>query len=127
MYHLRKRGTWFGMLQSKKGNAVVIWDSVLPKAEKGKVLLFNTSKDALVEYVEEIVQPKLRDLTGKEQSDANAQFGERWQSIRQEYVPDEPEEEESPKSATNRIDMDDEIEPNMEDDDLGLDEDFEDL
>ena len=126
MYHLRKRGTWFGMLQSKKGDAVVIWDSVLPKAEKGKVLLFNTSKDALVEYVEEIVQPKLRELTGKEQSEANELFGERWLSVRQAYVPDEPEEEESPKVAASRIDIDDEIEAGM-DDDLGLDEDFEDL
>ena len=126
MYHLRKRGTWFGMLQSKKGDAVVIWDSVLPKAEKGKVFLFNTSKDALVEYVEEIVQPKLRELTGKEQSEANAQFGERWQSVRQAYVPEEPEEEETPKPADNRIDLDEEIEPAM-DDDLGLEDDFDDL
>ena len=115
------------MLQSKKGDAVVIWDSVLPKAEKGKVFLFNTSKDALVEYVEKIVQPKLRDLTGKEQSEASAQFGDRWQSVRQEFVPEEPEEEKEPsKAAENRIDMDDEIDPDL-DDDLGLDDDFDDL
>ena len=113
------------MLQSKKGDAVVIWDSVLPKAEKGKVFLFNTSKDSLVEYVEEIVQPKLRDLTGKEQSEANARFGERWQSVRQAYVPEEPEEE-APKTTDNKIDMDDEIEAGL-DDDLGLDDDFDDL
>ena len=113
------------MLQSKKGDAVVIWDSVLPKAEKGKVFLFNTSKDSLVEYVEEIVQPKLRDLTGKEQSEANDRFGERWQSVRQEYVPEEPEEE-APKTTDNSIDMDDEIEAGL-DDDLGLDDDFDDL
>ena len=114
------------MLQSKKGDAVVIWDAVLPKADKGKVLLFNTQKDTLVEYVEDIVQPKLRDLTATEMSDASEQYGDRWQSVRAVYAPEEKIEESS-KKRTSDAELKDVLEPGVDEDDLGLDDDFEDL
>ena len=96
MYHKRKSGTWWGMLESRKGDSVVVWDSVLPKGATGKVLLYNTSKDALVEYVEEIVQSRLRDLTAAENRDARAQFDPAWNEVRSQYVEPEPEESPAP-------------------------------
>lgn len=78
------------MLESvKKGNVVVIWDPVLPEAGEGKVFFYNTHKDRVIEYVEAIVVPKLRDLAGKELSDAKRKFGTRWEEMRVAYIPRE--------------------------------------
>lgn len=126
MYHKRKSGTWWGMLESRKGDSVVVWDSVLPRGATGKVFLYNTHKGALVEYVEEIVQPKLRDLTTAESREAREQFDPDWNEIRSQFV--EPEPEEAPESGTPKdsLQMDSGL-PDLEDDGMEIDDDFEDL
>ena len=114
------------MLESKKkGDAVVIWDPLLPPASTGKVLLYNTGKDKLIEYVEEIVQPKLRDLTAGEMENMEAKFGARWLEVRSEYEPVVVEEEEqakTPRITDSDIDLDIE---GVDDDAMVMDDDLE--
>ena len=139
MYHKRKSGTWWGMLESsKKGDSVVVWDAVLPRASTGKVFLFNTLKGSLVEYVEDIVQPKLRELTAAESRDAHHRYDQAWNEIRAQFVEPEPEDA-SPDSGVSgdgddeSVEVDDDLpeleEDELGDDDLDIDDDdeFEDL
>ena len=126
MYYLKKKGTWFGMLQSSKGDAVMIWDSILPTASTGKVFLYNTRKDSLIEYVEELVRPKLRDLSKDELHDAQSEFGDRWSDVRAQFESVEEEEDEPetvPEVKGEIIDLDSIV----EDDDIFIDDDFEDV
>ena len=90
MYFKNKEGTWYGLLQSRKyGNMVVIWDAVLPYAGKGKIFLYNTEKDKVIEYVEAIVRPKLRELRKKELEEASCKYNYRWEQVKSAYVPAE--------------------------------------
>ncbi len=86
------------MLESrKKGDTVVIWDPVLPKASTGKLFLYHTGKERLIEYVEEIVCPKLRDLTQREMRNARQEFSGRWEQIRVHYLPTEDADDGKPE------------------------------
>ena len=74
MYSASDKGDWYGLLKTKKLETVVIRDAGLPKAEHGKVYLYNTERDAIIEYVEDIVKSKLRDLSPDEQKQAKKLF-----------------------------------------------------
>ncbi len=122
MFRKNRSGTWYGIIQSgKDGSMIVIWNPVLPKANTGKVFLYNTEKQKLIKYVEEIVQPKLKELTGEELEAARSSYDEGWRKVRGLYdsVEDEPEKE-AEKPAT-RIDSELDAElMNIDDDDLEI-------
>lgn len=114
------------MLESSKGNTVLIWDAVFPEAEKGKVYLYNTGKDAMVEYVEDIVSPKLRDLTDDEYKVASKEYSQGFQEIKsryQEYTDDEVTPTSPAKNSTEMSSVIEEI----DDDGIALGDEFEDL
>lgn len=125
MYHKRKRGTWYGMLESRKGDTVVVWDSVLPRASTGKVFLYSTLKEELVEYVEEIVQSKLRELTASELREAREKYEAGWNRVRSRFV--KVVESESDNAGTGKeVAINNEI-SSIGDDSLEIDDAFDDL
>jgi hypothetical protein len=50
---------WYGELRASKANAIIIRDEQLPDAEYGPICLYNTERDAIVQFDEAIVAPKL--------------------------------------------------------------------
>lgn len=51
---------WFGHLNDKKGGSLVIWDRDGPEPPDGSVYLYVYRRDAIVQFVVDIVQPNLR-------------------------------------------------------------------
>jgi hypothetical protein len=124
MGKFKKQDTWYGMLESSKGNTVLIWDSVFPEAGKGKVFLYNTIKEAMIEYVEEIVIPKLRDLTGDELNDAHKEYEQGLRELKSQYI-EEPEEEPSVAGAGNSEVTS--VIQKLDEEDVVVDDEFKDL
>lgn len=50
---------WFGYLDSPKGKTLVVRNSLVDAENKKSIFLYNTQRDALVEYSREIIEPKL--------------------------------------------------------------------
>ncbi len=62
MYNTAKKQVWYGELRTARGNAIVVHDNQLPEASPGRIYLFNSQRNAIIEYVEDIVKPNLHDL-----------------------------------------------------------------
>ena len=126
MSSFKKRSTWYGMLESRKGDAVLVWDPIFPKSDKGKVFLYNTRKDKLTEYVEEILTPKLRELTSKELSAAKKEYGKSIEQTRSQFA----KKAEVSKQSRSEKPADTEIKSvisEITEDDVVIDDEFEDL
>ena len=63
------KSVWYGMLETKKGSTIVLRDDDLPEALPGRLYLYNVDRDKIIEYMQEIVGPKLRELTAEEISE----------------------------------------------------------
>jgi len=79
-------GTWYGQIQSSRGNIIVISDDQLPAANKGRIYLYNTERDAIVEYDEAIVSPKLVALSEEEAQQVKAKFDKAWEITRKQFI-----------------------------------------
>ena len=115
------------MLQSRKGDAILIWDPIFPAADKGKIWLYNTNYRCMVEYVEKILTPKVRDLTGEELRDAKDKYDPELMKIKSEYmeeVADEQNPADDPVAQAVRIA---EVESEVTDDDLDFEDQFEEI
>ncbi len=121
MYNTAKKQVWIGELRTSRGNTVVIHDNQLPDASPGRVFLYNTDRNAIVEYVEEIVKPNLHELDEAAIKDAESKFSGAWQIARAEFLGKRPKVEDSapaPKKAKAEV----EAEDSYEDDNLGDDD-----
>ena len=75
----------------------------------------------MVKYIEEIVQPKLKELTGEELEAARPSFDEGWRKVRGLYVSVEDEPEKEAEKPATRIDSELDAELiNIGDDDLKI-------
>lgn len=83
---MNKVDTWYGEIQSTKGNILVIRDSELPAANKGRMYLYNVERDALVEYDEAIVSPKLVELGEEERQLVQAKHQKSWEAARKQFI-----------------------------------------
>lgn len=86
MYNTVKKQLWVGELRTARGNTVVIHDGQLPEASKGRIYLFNTVRNVIIEYVEDIVKVNLHDLDEAQTKAALAEFGDAWQAARAEFM-----------------------------------------
>jgi len=77
---------WYGELRALKGNIIIIRDEQLPEAEHGRIYLYNTERDAIVQYDEAIVAPKLFPLDAKQRKAAEARFKESWQKTSDQFM-----------------------------------------
>jgi hypothetical protein len=72
MKKTKNLGTWYGEIQSSRGHIIVIRDQQLPSANKGRIYLYNTDRDEVIEYDEAIVTPKLVELSEEDAQEAKA-------------------------------------------------------
>lgn len=86
MYNNAKTQVWYGELRTPRGNTVVIYDKQFPEASAGRVYFYNTQRDAIIEYAEEIVQANLHDLTGEPEQAAMKEFSAAWEACRKEFM-----------------------------------------
>ena len=78
--------TWYGELRTQKGNTILIRDDHLPRAPSGRMYLYNTERDEVIEYDEVIVGPKLFSLDKDEQKKAEADYGQAWLAARERFL-----------------------------------------
>ena len=86
MYNTSKEPVWFGELRTARGNTILIHDKDFPEASAGRVYLYNTARDAVIEYAEDIVMVNLHDLTDEELKAAKAEYDASWQLARAEFM-----------------------------------------
>ena len=116
-------------LRTQRGNTIVVKDDELPEATKGRIYLFNTAREAMVEYDADIVTPKLFELDASQQTDAESQFGKSWLEARKQVMKKhgkhvtsddeapESESKESTEGLTGDIDMPGDDDEELFDDD----------
>ncbi len=83
---MKDTGTWYGEIQSTKGKIIVIRDSELPPANKGRMYLYNVDRDAIIEYDEAIVSPKLVELSEEEKQHVQAKHQKSWEAARKQLI-----------------------------------------
>ncbi|WP_350431919.1 hypothetical protein ABIS04_17625 [Shewanella sp. H8] len=86
MYNTAKKQLWFGELRTSKGNTIVVHDNQLPDASPGRIFMYNTIRNTIVEYVEDIVKVNLHDLDDEQTKAAIAEYSDAWQAARAEFM-----------------------------------------
>ncbi|QDE32764.1 MULTISPECIES: hypothetical protein [Shewanella] len=86
MYNTAKKQLWFGELRTSKGNTIVVHDNQLPDASPGRIFLYNTIRNTIVEYVEDIVKVNLHDLDDEQTKAAKAEYSGAWEAARAEFM-----------------------------------------
>lgn len=118
---------WFGYLEAGKKGSPVVRDVTLGTGTPATFYLFNLNRGAILEYRRDIAEPKLRELTEKEQ-DTVDELRQAFEQARKGFV---PREERKPKplpptKKKARVEEDDDMSDEDENDlELG-DEDDED-
>lgn len=79
-------GEWYGEIRAARGNIIVIKDALLPKANNGRIYLYNTQRSAFVEYDESIVSPKLFELDAEKSKEAKMQFQADWEVAYKQFI-----------------------------------------
>jgi len=74
-------GAWFE-LRTKRGNSIIVKDDELPAASKGRIYLFNTVRDTMVEYDPTIVLPKLFELDEAQLTEAKSKYAKAFKEAR---------------------------------------------
>ena len=77
---------WYGELRTAKGNVIIIRDQQLPPADKGRIYLYNTERNAIIQYDESIVTPKLFPLDEEQFNQAKSQHKKAWEAARQQFM-----------------------------------------
>lgn len=75
---------WYGYLQAGDRSSPVIRDDRLDTGNRKTIYLFNLSRNMILEYSREIVEPKLRDLKPDE-SDTVSQLDSAYKKIRRTF------------------------------------------
>ena len=65
---------WYGELRSTRGNTIVIRDSKLSPPAQGRIYLYNTERQAIVQYDEKIVSDKLFELDSEQKNKLKSNF-----------------------------------------------------
>jgi len=77
-------GVWYGELRTKRSNTIVIRDDELPPAAQGRIYLYNTERETLVQYDPAIVADKLFELDAEHRKQAMNQFKSGWELAKQQ-------------------------------------------
>jgi hypothetical protein len=77
---------WYGELRALKGNTIVIRDDQLPAPQQGRIYLYNTERDAIIQYDESIVAPKLFALDEQQRKEAEARFEKSWLKTSDQFM-----------------------------------------
>lgn len=77
---------WYGMLETSRFSTVVIRDDSLPESLSGRIYLYNADRDQIVEYVESIVNARLRPLDDQERSAAVKSLDKKYKATRKKFL-----------------------------------------
>lgn len=80
-------GVWYE-LRSKRGNTIVIRDDKLLPTVEGRIYLYNTEREALVQYDEAIVSEKLFELDLEQYQKVEKQFKPGWEEAKIQLLKD---------------------------------------
>jgi len=75
---------WYGFLQAGDRSSPVIRDDRLDTGNRKTIYLFNLSRNSILEYSREVVEPKLRDLKPDE-SDTIAELDAAYKKVRRSF------------------------------------------
>ena len=86
MYNTAKTPIWYGELRTASGSVIVIHDKQFPEASAGRIYLYNTQRDSIIEYAEDIVRNNLHDLDSASVKKAEETYGTAWSCARSEFM-----------------------------------------
>ena len=86
MNSMTKQKVWYGELRTSRGNSIVIHDQALPEATPGRIYLYNSNRQAIIEYVKDIVEANLYDLDEASLKQAQKNYAEAWKNARSEFL-----------------------------------------
>ena len=84
-------------LRTTKGNDIVIQDKRIKSRQDGRICLYNVERDAIIQYDEAIVSPKLFPINGEQAELLASQFESAFNAARQQYI----SEHEKPRHVVN--------------------------
>ncbi|MCL1145517.1 hypothetical protein AB4298_10725 [Shewanella sp. 10N.261.52.F9] len=86
MYKTTKKTVWYGELRTARGNTILIHDKQFPDASAGRVYFYNATREAIIEYAEDIVKPNLHELDDQAIAEVEKNFGAAWFAAREEFM-----------------------------------------
>ncbi len=86
MNSMTKQKVWYGELRTPRGNSIVIHDQALPESVPGRIYLYNSNRQTIIEYVKDIVESNLYDLDDVGLDQARANYAEAWRNARDEFL-----------------------------------------
>ncbi len=79
-------GVSYQELRSSRGNTIVISDPELPSPIEGRIYLFNTDRNAFVQYDASIVKDKLFPLDEAQRQEAEKKYQSAWETARRQLI-----------------------------------------
>ena len=86
MNSMTKQKVWYGELRTSRGNSIVIHDQALPEASSGRIYLYNSNRQAIIEYVQDIVESNLHDLDEVSLKQAQKNYSDAWKSAKSDFL-----------------------------------------
>ena len=128
MLNTNRKTLWYGKLDTPNFSNTVLFDPELPEPPKGKLYLYNHDRGQVVQYVHDLVSPRLRDLTEQELSELQEAIANNWEGVKKEFirthtVPSRSAPASAPTSRSRQLD--DDIDDTGSDDDFGGDFDLD--
>jgi len=112
-------------LRTAKGNSVVIHDNRILSEQQGRIYLYNTTKNTLVQYDESIVSSKLFPLDDEQLAQAVKDYKSEWEAARKQYIREhtKPHQISSDVKQASIDELLSDDDSNMDDTDVDYDED----
>ncbi|HEY5604701.1 MAG TPA: hypothetical protein VIM41_16485 [Gammaproteobacteria bacterium] len=82
----KKSKTWYGYLDAGTKSSPVLMDPKLDTGNPNTVYLYNLNRGKILEYQKAIIEPKLRELNGKE-SDIADELKKAYNKARKDFTP----------------------------------------
>jgi len=101
MLNTNRKTPWYGKLDTPTFSNTVVFDPELPEAPKGKLYLYNHDRGQVVQYVFDMVSPRLRELSSEEMADLEAVINSQWEGIKKEFIRANTLSSRAPASAPN--------------------------
>lgn len=123
----KKSKIWYGYLDAGTKSSPVLMDPKLDTANPSTLYLYNLKKDRILEYQRAIIEPKLRELNGKE-NDIAEELKKAFNKARKDFAPRRSSSKAIAETPTTTTEKKPAAVPELDtigDDDIDLDDDIE--
>jgi len=86
MLNTNRKTLWYGKLDTPNFSNTVLFDPDLPDPPKGKLYLYNHERGQVVQYVQDLVSSKLRELTAQELAELQDAIAKNWEGVKKEFI-----------------------------------------